>query len=179
MQIPKNPSLHPIFSESNQPKVKEVMPAPLSQFSFSGMLYVYREDKKPVRLNELAADYPENHLHRLMSPIGPRDVRIQIGAFRTATKTLVFRDGDGKEVKFFTTCSRLRIREGVSYDLSVVRNAVYMGAQYLAEGEIAYEDLYFEKQRDAQVEHYSYSMTPGPIFLGARQGTVFLPFEVV
>lgn len=149
---------------------------PLSMHTVVGGNFVVRaRDMKPVRISELAHTHSANHIHRLLTPAGEREVCIQIGQFQTKGVALRFRDSSGKPHSFVTNLDVIRLDaiSGIKPESGCIFNALHV-----VRGEQQFEHLTFEKVVNMTVEHYVYTMTPGPIYLGAGKRPLFLPFEV-
>lgn len=152
-------------------------PMPLSHHIVSGAMYVLREDGVPQRIHDLVAAFDHTYKHRLLGPDGVVEVCLQIGGFRTDAQVTTLQASSGPEVSFVTSMTYIRVNEEIGYYMTE-RGGVFRGFT-MEKRERVYTEVYVSQvQRILSVDHYAYTMTPGPIFLGAGRKPIFLPFEV-
>lgn len=152
-------------------------PMPLSMHIVGGAMYVLREDGVPAQIHDLVAAFGPTHKHRLMGPDGVVEVCIQIGGFRTDAQVTTLQSRDGREVSFITSMTYIRTNAEIGYYMTE-RGGVFLGFSMVKRERVFTEVYVSQVQRSLSIDHYAYTMTPGPIFLGAGRKPIFLPFEV-
>lgn len=161
---------------NNGVNLQSLRPMPLSQNTICGGCFVLRPNGTPIRVSELAMSKPNNHVHRVLGPDGEIAVRIQIGAFGSEAYALRMRESNGQIVSFMTSIRHVRLN---SHHLIEVQPCqVYNGLRF-NNGVKEYDHLeVLEVRRITNYAHYSYSLDPCALFIGAGRRPVFLPFEV-
>lgn len=151
-------------------------PLPLSMHIVGGSTYVLREDGVPAQIHDLVAVFDSSYKHRLLGPEGVVEVCIQIGGFRTDAQAITMQTNDGREVSFVTSLPAVRLDATHGYSLE--SNAVFRGFSMVKRERVEVLIRTIKNQRSLSIEHYAYTLTPGPIYLGAGRKPIFLPFEV-
>ncbi len=148
---------------------------PLSSTVVGGTNFVIlAKGKKPIRISDLAVQYPATHEHLLLTPEGERLVQLRIGPFVESMAVIRMRDYDGVLHSYLTNAGGVRISDKMVHQ----GPGEYYASRY-TEGEPELIRLVFEKASRKHVECYEYTMTPGPIYLGTGKRPTFLPFEVL
>lgn len=166
----------PIDPKKTSPlQLRSLRPMPLSYHSVAGNCWVLREDNTPCRISDLAVS-SQCTKHRLLGPDGVVEVNIQIGAFQEHIQATTMRIKNEGEVTFLTSLPFLRLDANLGHTMTP-------GCRYLAlrmnKGEREFVEVQVnELHKLKAIEHYSYTLTPCAIYLGAGRKPVFLPFEV-
>lgn len=150
-------------------------PMPLSYHSVAGNCWVLREDNTPCRISDLAVSSSCTK-HRLLGPDGVVEVNIQIGAFQDSIQATTMRIKNGPVVTFLTTLPFLRL--DANHGHTMTEGCVYLAMQMNKGVREFVEVQVIELHRLKAIEHYSYTLTPCAVYLGAGRKPVFLPFEV-
>lgn len=156
-------------------KLGSLRPMPLSYHSVAGNCWVLREDDTPCRISDLAVS-SQCTKHRLLGPDGVVEVNIQIGAFQDSIQATTMRVKDGAVVTFLTTLPFLRLDANRGHTMT--EGCIYLALQMNNGVREFVEVQVIELHRPKAIEHYSYSLSPCAIYLGAGRKPVFLPFEV-
>lgn len=154
----------------------DVVPAPLSKTKIGGNAKVMLADsRKIMRLCDLAVMYPPTKRHLVETPDGPREICIQIGAFVQEFKTVGFMDSDGLAFFLRTDARGVRL-DGESlcdFNSSAQFRALIPKGSGLIESILNIRGV--ETYRGSM---YEYTITPGPIYLGAGKSPHFIPLEI-
>jgi len=150
---------------------------PLSSTVIGGANFVIlAKSRKAVRIADLFVMKPASHEHLLLTPEGERLVRIQIGGFVEGIEVMRFSDPDGNQHSYLTSAPGIRLS---ATDHFRYPPGVLAGMRLLPNKEQELVHMHFNKRTRANIEAYEYTVTPGPLYIGAGKTPTFFPIEVL